>query len=243
MYRYKLTIEYEGGAFSGWQRQQGRPTVQQTLEEAISLLTHECVTFFGAGRTDRGVHARSQVAHMDLSRCWPSDKIRRGLNFYLKKRAVVVIEVQEVDSSFDARFSAKYRRYLYRIMNRPSPCVLEKGRAWWVCPHLDIKAMQIAADLLVGHHDFSNFRAKDCQSSTPFKTLDVLTVTRQQEVIEICAQSRSFLHNQVRSMVGALKYIGEGRWSMEDLHRTLSSEKYRPLTAPPEGLYLTKVGY
>lgn len=245
MARYKLTLEYDGRFFSGWQKQTGVPTVQETLEEALAQLTGESVTVFGAGRTDRGVHATGQVAHVDIEKPISLDVLCRGTNFYLKEKAVVVLKAKCVFDTFHARFSAQTRTYSYFILNRPSRCVLEAGRVWWVCPPLNLKRMQEGAQYLIGHHDFSSFRARECQASSPFKTLDLLETHVQNNRIEIRVQSRSFLHSQIRIIVGTLKWVGEGRWAPEDVQRALDKKdrRFAGPTAPPEGLYLTSVSY
>lgn len=245
MPRYKLTLEYDGRFFSGWQKQTGVTTVQATLEEALAQLTGEAVEVHGAGRTDRGVHAAGQVAHVDLCKPLSLDTLCRGTNFYLKHKGVVVLEGQEVPETFHARFSGRLRTYRYIILNRRSPSVLEEGRAWWVCVPLDPQRMREGAGYLIGHHDFSSFRASECQSSSPLKTLDRLEIHACDQRIEILAQSRSFLHSQIRIMVGTLKWVGEGRWPPEKVEEILKKKDRRCAgpTAPPEGLYLTAVAY
>jgi tRNA pseudouridine38-40 synthase len=243
--RHRLTLEYDGTPFVGWQRQDNGPSVQGALEEAILKLSGEAVTVTGAGRTDAGVHALGQVAHFDLVKAFVPDKIRDGLNHFLRPAPVVVIEARVVDAQFHARFSATGRHYLYRILCRRSPPALENGRVWHVVRDLDAEAMHHAAQALVGQHDFTTFRAAECQAKSPVKTLDRLDVSRVGEEVHINAAARSFLHNQVRSMVGSLKLVGEGKWSRRDLERALKAcdrSKCGPV-APPDGLYLVRVDY
>lgn len=245
MTRYKLTLEYDGRFFAGWQKQKGLPTVQETLEEALRAVIGDPVTVFGAGRTDQGVHATGQVAHVDLNKPLSLDTLRRGTNFYLKQKAVTILAAQQVPDTFHARFSAHTRTYSYFILNRPSRCVLEEGRVWWVCCPLDLQRMEEGAQYFIGHHDFSSFRARNCQSRSPFKTLDLLEIQAQNDRIEIRFQSRSFLHSQIRIMVGSLKLVGEGRWTPKNIFEALQKKdrRFAGPTAPPEGLYLTSVRY
>jgi len=245
MTRFKLTLEYDGVAFVGWQRQDNGPSVQQALEEAIQRFCGETVDCFAAGRTDAGVHALGQVVHFDLQRETATDTVRDALNFHLKPASVSILKAEAVGADFHARFSAKARLYLYRIVNRRAPLVIERGRAWLVAAPLDAGAMHTAAQLLVGHHDFSSFRASLCQADSPMKTLDVLDVTRLDEEVRIAARARSFLHHQVRNMVGTLKLVGEGKWTKDDVARALAARNRSAAgpTAPAEGLYLTGVWY
>jgi tRNA pseudouridine38-40 synthase len=245
MTRFKLTIEYDGGGFVGWQRQDNGPSVQQALEEAVTAFCGETVVVHGAGRTDSGVHALGQVAHIDLTREAEPDKVRDALNFHLKPNAVAVLSAEVVPDDFHARFSAKERAYRYRISNRRPGPVLDRGRVWWVPQGLDAAAMADAATVLLGKHDFTTFRAALCQAKSPVKTLDLLTVRRDGEEIVVEARARSFLHHQVRNMVGTLKLVGEGKWSKADVAAALEARdrsKGGP-TAPAEGLYLTEVRY
>jgi tRNA pseudouridine38-40 synthase len=249
MPRFKLTVEYDGSGLVGWQKQDNGPSVQALLEQAGQRLAGHPVEVVGAGRTDAGVHASGQVAHLDLHKDLPDDNVRDGLNYWLNIDAppapVAVLAAERVPGDFHARFSAIGRRYRYRIVNRRAPLTLERGRAWLVRKTLDAEAMQLAAQLLVGRHDFSTFRAVECQAQSPVKTLDSLEVLRQGEVIVIHAAARSFLHHQVRNMVGSLKWVGEGRWSADDLATALAARdrnKGGP-TAPPDGLVLTEVVY
>jgi tRNA pseudouridine38-40 synthase len=245
MPRYKLTIEYDGGPFVGWQRQPNGQSVQAVLEHAVEALTGRCATVHGAGRTDAGVHALGQVAHVELEKEWDRNTLRNALNAYLRRHLVSVLSAEQVDDGFHARFSAVRRHYLYRIVIRPAPLALERGRAWWLPLALDADAMHRAAQLLIGRHDFTTFRAGNCQAKSPVKTLDCLDVTRTGELIEIRAEARSFLHHQVRSMVGSLKLIGQGKWSVSDLADALAAADRRRCgpVAPALGLYLVKVDY
>jgi len=245
MPRYRLVIEYDGTTLVGWQVQPEGTSVQGALEAAILRLTGEKVSVRGAGRTDAGVHARGQVAHFDLEREWPADKIRDGVNFYLKPLPIVVIESTIAPSDFDARFSATARHYLYRILTRRSPPALDRNRVWWIPRPLDARAMADAASVLVGRHDFTTFRAAQCQANSPLRTLDRLDVLENGEEIAIAASARSFLHNQVRSMVGSLKLVGEGKWTRDDLACALEARDRAACgpVAPAAGLYLMSVDY
>lgn len=247
MPRYRFLVEYDGGPYAGWQRQADLPTVQQAIETAIHAVSGESVTLKGAGRTDAGVHATGQVAHVDLTRDWTGDKLREALNARLKLAGerVAILTAEPVGDDFDARFSARARHYLYRILNRRAPPALERGRVWHVKRTLDAGAMHTAAQLLLGKHDFSTFRASLCQAKTPVKTLSRLDVVRAGDVIEVSASAPSFLHNQVRSMVGSLKLVGEGSWSASDLAAALEAKdrtRCGPV-APPDGLFLVRVDY
>jgi tRNA pseudouridine38-40 synthase len=243
--RYLLILEYDGRPFCGWQKQPGHPSVQETLETALTRLTQETVTVWTAGRTDQGVHALGQAAHMDLKRPFSLDSLRRGLNFYMKDLGVSVLEVRSVPSTFHARFSACARSYLYRILNRPSASALEEGRVWWVHRPLDLQRMQEGAALLLGTHDFNAFRAKECQSNLTLRTLDVLDLQKKDSEIHLRIQARAFLHHQVRIMVGTLKQIGEGKREPSSIPDIFASGQraYAGPTAPPEGLYLERVDY
>jgi tRNA pseudouridine38-40 synthase len=224
MPRYKLTLEYDGTPFVGWQMQENGASVQGRLAEAVRSFSGEEVVPRGAGRTDAGVHALGQVAHFDLLKDWPDDKVRDALNAVLRPDPISVLACEHVASGFDARFGAKARHYLYRIIDRRSPLALERMRAWGVFRPLDAKAMDEAAQVLVGHHDFTTFRSTECQAESPEKTLDKLTASRHGEIIRVEASARSFLHNQVRSMVGSLKLVGEGKWSAADLQAALAAK-------------------
>jgi tRNA pseudouridine38-40 synthase len=245
MPRYRLTVEYDGGPFVGWQRQHDCASVQGALEDAIEKLSGERVTVTGAGRTDAGVHALGQVAHFDLVKSFDAGKVRDALNHYLRPDPVVVLDAAETDEQFHARFSAASRHYLFRILNRRAPPALEDGRVWHVSPKLDAEAMHVAAQALVGHHDFTSFRASICQAKSPVKTLDLLSVRRAGAEIHVDARARSFLHHQVRNMVGTLAEVGLGRWRRADVAAALAARDRRAAgpTAPPEGLYLVEVGY
>jgi tRNA pseudouridine38-40 synthase len=245
MPRYRLTIEYDGAPFVGWQRQDNAPSVQGALEEAVFKLTAERVTVYGAGRTDAGVHARGQVAHFDIAKEFPADTVRDALNAHLKPAPVSVLDAAQVSEEFHARFSAVKRHYEYRILNRRAPAALDRGQVWHVARALDAYAMHEAAQTLIGKHDFTTFRSVMCQAKSPEKTLDALSVSRHGEEIVIRASARSFLHNQVRSMAGSLKHVGEGKWRARDLAQALAAkDRVRCGTvAPPEGLALIRVDY
>lgn len=245
MPRYKLTLEYDGTPFCGWQRQADRLSVQQVLEEAVARFSGEAVTSQAAGRTDAGVHALGQVAHIDLDRDWDPFRIREALNYHLRPHPVVVIECDGVGEDFEARFSALARHYEYRILNRRAPPAIERNQVWHVPVPLDAKKMHEAAQLILGKHDFSTFRSSECQASSPIRTLDVLDVSGEGEVIAIAASARSFLHHQVRSMVGSLKMVGEGKWSPADFRAALDAADRRSCgpMAPAGGLYLIGVDY
>ncbi len=248
MTRFKLVVEYDGTGLVGWQRQDNGPSVQAFLEAAAGRLAGHPVEAVAAGRTDAGVHALGQVAHMDLAKELSADAVRDGLNFWLHDGgcfAVAVRSAETAPADFHARFSAVGRRYLYRILNRRAPPVLERDRVWWVPHPLDGEVMAGAAGLLVGRHDFSTFRAADCQAASPVKTLDEFAVTPAGDELRVSAYARSFLHHQVRNMVGSLKLVGEGRWSAADLAQALEARdrtKGGP-TAPAGGLCLMEVAY
>ncbi len=245
MPRIKLTIEYDGGGYSGWQRQKNGVGVQQLIEEAIKEFSGVITTLYGAGRTDAGVHATGQVAHFDLARDDGGDKVRDGLNYHLRKHAVAIVEAAQVADDFDARFSARQRAYLYRILDRRPPTALRRRKVWWTPVALDAQAMNEACTSLPGKKDFSTFRAAHCQADGPVKTLDELSVTREGDEIHVTARARSFLYNQVRIMVGTLKLVGEGKWTAKDVQAALEAcdRAQGGPTAPPEGLYLTEVLY
>jgi tRNA pseudouridine38-40 synthase len=245
MPRYKLTLEYDGGPFRGWQRQSGRDSVQQVIEDAVRAFCGEQVQVVGAGRTDAGVHATGQVAHLDLTRSVAPETLRNALNHHLRPRPVTVLEAALADDTFHARFSATARHYAYRIVNRRAPLTLEAGRAWQVPTPLDAELMHEAAQRLLGRHDFTSFRSALCQAKSPVKTLDRLAVRRQDDRLEIVARARSFLHHQVRNLVGTLKLIGEGRWPVERIEAVLAARDRAAAgpTAPACGLYLVRVDY
>ncbi len=245
MPRYCITIEYDGTPFVGWQAQANGLGVQARLGQAIAAFCGAHVLPRGAGRTDAGVHARGQVAHFDLARDWPAETVRDALNHHLRPDPVAVLACARVGDDFDARRSAIRRHYLYRICNRRAPLALERNRAWRLSRPLDADAMHQAAQRLVGRHDFTTFRAAHCQAASPLKTLDRLEVRRIGEAIEIRAAARSFLHNQVRSMVGTLALVGEGKWSADDVAAALAARdraRCGPV-APACGLYLMRVDY
>jgi tRNA pseudouridine38-40 synthase len=243
--RYKLTIEYDGTPYVGWQMQDNGATVQGALTQAVAAFTGERITVNGAGRTDAGVHALGQVAHIDLGKEWDGDNVRDAMNFHLRPRPIAVLAAEKVDDAFDARFSATRRHYLYRISNRRADLALEQDRMWRVPRHLDIEAMRAAAQRLTGKHDFTTFRSTECQSASPVKTLDRLDITRNGDAVNVTASARSFLQHQVRSMVGSMVHVGEGKWSADDLGAALEARDRSRCgqVAPPHGLYLVRVDY
>ena len=245
MPRYRLLIEYDGAPFVGWQRQTNGRAVQQAIEEAVTAFCGEATTVNGAGRTDSGVHALGQVAHIHLVREWPADTVRDAINAHLKPEPVSILKVESVGNDFDARFSAIKRYYRYVIVNRRAPLALEAGRAWQVMKALDADAMHEAGQVLVGHHDFTTFRSTECQSASPVKTVDRIDVRREGERIVVEVSARSFLHNQVRSFVGSLKQVGEGKWTSADLRAALEAKDRKACgpVAPPDGLFLVQVDY
>ncbi len=245
MPRYRLTLEYDGTPFVGWQMQALGASVQGRLTQAIQKFSGETVSLRGAGRTDAGVHALGQVAHFDLARAWPVDTVRAAVNFHLKPDPIAILDCALVPADFDARFSAVARHYRYRILARPAPPVLDRDRVWWVPRPLVPDAMRAAAGELIGRHDFTTFRAAGCQAKSPVKTLDRCDVAVSGEEIVVEASARSFLHNQVRSMVGSLKLVGEGKWSVNDLAAALAAKDRSACgpVAPARGLYLVKVDY
>jgi tRNA pseudouridine38-40 synthase len=245
MPRYRLLLEYDGGPFVGWQRQDNGPSVQAAVEAAILAFCGETVRLTAAGRTDAGVHALGQVAHLDLAREVAPARLQGAVNAHLRPRPVVVLSARRVADGFDARLHAVARRYLYRILNRRAPPTLERGRVWHVSIRLDAERMHAAAQLLVGRHDFTSFRAAACQAGSPVKTLDLLYVRRQGELLEIRAKARSFLHHQVRNMVGSLKLVGEGKWPVRHVGEVLEARDRAAAgaTAPACGLFLEGVDY
>ena len=245
MTRFRLTVEYDGTGYVGWQRQENGPSIQQAIEEAVHAFCAERPTLVAAGRTDAGVHALGQVVHLDLVRETSADTLRDAVNFYLKPQPITILAAEAVSGDFHARFSATGRCYLYRIVNRRAPLALDRNRAWQVAVALDAAAMHEAAQCLIGNHDFTSFRSSICQAASPVKTLDRLDVAREGEEIRIRAAARSFLHHQVRNMVGTLKLVGEGRWNAADVAQALAARSRSAAgpTAPAEGLYLTEVRY
>jgi tRNA pseudouridine38-40 synthase len=245
MPRYKLLIEYDGTPFAGWQIQAADVTVQGVLAAAVTAFSGDAVAIQGAGRTDAGVHALGQVAHLDLKREWDTDTVRDAINAHLRPHPVAVLSAERVADDFDARFSAIKRHYRYRIVNRRADLALERARAWRVPRRLDEAAMHAAAQRLVGRHDFTTFRAAECQAKSPVKTLDLLRVVREGDEVQVQASARSFLHNQVRSMVGSLVLVGDGKWSADDLTAVLAARDRMQCgqVAPPGGLYLVRVDY
>lgn len=245
MTRWKLTVEYDGRPFVGWQRQDNGPSVQQTLEEAAARFAGEPVAVAGAGRTDAGVHAWGQVAHIDLARAATAHTVRDALNYHLRPHPIAVVQAEAVAPDFHARLSAIGRSYLYRIINRPMPLTLEAGRAWRVRRRLDAEAMHAAAQILVGRHDFSTFRASLCQAKSPLKTLDRLDVARLGDEIQVTVEARSFLHHQVRNMVGTLELVGSGKWTAAQVRDALEARDRASggPTAPADGLYFMAVRY
>ena len=245
MTRFRLLVEYDGTGYVGWQRQDNGPSIQQAIEEAIFAFCGARSTLAAAGRTDAGVHAQGQVAHVDLARETTAATLRDAVNFHLKPQPISILAAETVGEDFHARFSAIGRRYLYRIVNRRAPLALERNRAWWVQNQLDASAMHGAAQRLIGHHDFTSFRSSICQAASPLKTLDRLDVERLGEEIRIHAAARSFLHHQVRNMAGTLKLVGEGRWSADDVAAALAARSRNAAgpTAPAEGLFLVEVRY
>lgn len=245
MPRYKLTVEYDGRPFCGWQRQANGPSVQAVIERAVKAFSGEEVTIGGAGRTDTGVHATGQVCHVDLTKSWPAKTVMGAMNFHCQPDPVVILDAEEMHEGFDARFSAIRRSYRYRIHNRLPPLTHQLGLAWHVKTDLDAGAMHRAAQEFVGHHDFTTFRHTRCQAKSPEKTLEEFRVYRDGEFVIAECSSRSFLHNQVRSMVGTLRLVGEGKWGEGDITRALAARDRKACgpVAPADGLYLTRVDY
>lgn len=245
MPRYRITIEYDGTPFVGWQRQGEGRSVQGVIEAAILAFSGEQVTITAAGRTDAGVHATGQVAHFDLATPRDCHRIREAINHLTRPNPVAIVACAEAADDFHARFSATSRHYVYRILNRRARPALDRNHVWWVPQPLDVDAMAAAARHLIGRHDFTTFRAAQCQANSPLRTLDQLDVTRDGDEIEIAASARSFLHHQVRSIVGSLKHVGEGKWQPDDVARALAARDRTRcgVVAPPTGLYLVSVGY
>ena len=245
MTRWRLTIEFDGGPFMGWQRQEHGPSVQQSLEEALERMTGERSGFTAAGRTDAGVHALAMPAHVDVTKSLTAHRLREGLNALVRPLPISVLEVEQAADDWHARFSCTGRRYLYRILNRRAQPALDRGRVWHIAVPLDVEAMREGAAMLVGRHDFTTFRSVQCQSDSPVKTLDQLEVSRLGEEIHVEAGARSFLHHQVRSMVGCLALAGRGQWSPSEIGKALEARDRAALglNAPPHGLYFTGATY
>jgi tRNA pseudouridine38-40 synthase len=243
--RYKLIVEYDGAPFVGWQRQENGPSVQAALEAAVKAFCGADATMHAAGRTDAGVHALAMPAHVDLPRAFPADKVRDAINHYLQPAPVAVLSAELAPADFHARFSATARHYLYRIVNRRAPLALDKGKAWRIPGDVDARAMHAAGQALIGRHDFSTFRAARCQAASPVKTLTSLSVERSGEEIAVSASAPSFLHHQVRSIVGSLAQVGLGRWRTDDIAAALAARDRAACgpVAPPEGLYFVKADY
>ncbi|WP_421730646.1 tRNA pseudouridine(38-40) synthase TruA [Brevundimonas sp.] len=245
MPRYRLTIEYDGSDYNGFQAQAGQPTVQGVIETAVKGFSGQTVRIAAAGRTDSGVHATGQVVHVDLEKAWPAATVMNALNAHLVKEGVAVLDSRLVADDWHARFSATGRRYLFRILNRPGRPALERGKVWHMRKPLDAQAMHEAAQCLVGHHDFTTFRDLACQSKSPEKTLDVAHVRRVGDEVHLVFEARSFLHRQVRSMTGTLVEVGLGRWTAQDVADALAARDRTACgpVAPSDGLYLTGVAY
>jgi tRNA pseudouridine38-40 synthase len=243
--RWRLTIEYDGGPFMGWQRQDHGPSVQQALEEALQRMTGEQAQVLAAGRTDAGVHALAMPAHVDVMKSLTPHRLREGLNALVRPQPISVLDVTEVPDGWHARFSCVGRRYLYRILARRAPPALDAGRVWHIAVPLDVAAMQEGAAHLIGRQDFTTFRSAQCQSDSPVKTLDNLSVTKVDEEIHVAAAARSFLHHQVRSMVGCLAMVGRGQWRPDDMRKALEARDRSALgfNAPPHGLYFVEAIY
>jgi tRNA pseudouridine38-40 synthase len=245
MPRYKLTLEYNGTGLAGWQRQPAAPSVQQYFEEAIEKFCGEQVRLHVAGRTDAGVHAWGQVAHVDLARDFRPVNVMGGLNFHLRPARIAVVAAEKVDENFHARFSAKKRYYCYRIINRRAPLILDEDRAWFVPVPLNVEKMREAAAYLIGEHDFTSLRDSECQAKSPIKTLDEVRIEQCGELIELHVSARSFLHHMVRNITGTLKFVGEGKWEPEEIPKILAAKERKAAgpTAPPGGLYFVRVEY
>ena len=245
MPKFKLTLEYLGTPFSGWQRQADQPSVQQVVEDAASTIAGKPVTVWGAGRTDAGVHAFGQVAHLSFDKMLTADKVRDALNFHMRPNPVAVLEAEEVDESFHARFDATARHYVYRIIDRRADLTFDQGRAWRALQRVDADAMHHAAQTLVGKHDFSTFRDSQCQADSPVKTLSRIAVNRAGEEVQVSVSAPSFLHRQVRSVVGLLMEVGRGKEPVDYIRRILKAADRTQCgpVAPPDGLYLSRVDY
>jgi tRNA pseudouridine38-40 synthase len=245
MQRFRLTVEYDGRPFQGWQRQANAASVQEAIEAAILAVTGETVTVHASGRTDAGVHAEAQVAHVDIEKDLTAFRLQEALNALLRPAPIAILGCEIAAPDFHARFDCTGRRYRYRIINRRPPLTWQKGLAWHVPKPLDAARMHEGAQFLVGRHDFTTFRAAQCQSKSPVKTLSRLDVQRQGQDVVVHAEARSFLHHQVRSMVGCLKLVGEGAWAPEDIGRALAAADRSALgfNAPPDGLYFVSARY
>lgn len=245
MPRYKIIIEYDGSNISGWQRQANSPSIQQFIEDAIEKFSHERSIIHGAGRTDAGVHALGQVAHFDLKQEYPSNVVQRAINHFLRPNKITIIHCEIVDNEFNARFSAKKRHYKYIILNRNAPSVFENGRAWHIRENLDVEKLQMAANLLIGKHDFTSFRATHCQALSPIKTLDNINVFKEKENIIITLEAKSFLHHMVRNIVGSLVLVGNEKWQLSNITKSLEAKNRCSAgpTAPACGLYFVQVDY
>lgn len=245
MTRWRLTVEWDGGPFMGWQRQDHGPSVQQALEEALERMTHVKAAFTAAGRTDAGVHALAMPVHVDIARDLTAHRLREGLNALVRPQPISVLDAEPVADDWHARFSCTGRKYLYRILNRRAPPALDRGRVWHIAQPLDLEAMSQAAAHLIGRHDFTTFRSVHCQSDSPVKTLDRLDVVKEGEELHIHAEARSFLHHQVRSMTGCLSLVGRGQWSPDDMKKALDARDRAALglNAPPHGLYFAGASY
>ncbi|MDG2417055.1 MAG: tRNA pseudouridine(38-40) synthase TruA [Pelagibacterales bacterium] len=244
--RYKIIIEYDGTPFVGWQKQENGRSIQESIESAIKKIFEEEVVIFGAGRTDAGVHAIGQTAHFDIKKkSFDTYVIKNALNDHLRPLPISILDVVEVDENFHARFDAVQRKYLYRIINRKSPLTIEKGRAWQVHKSLSVEPMKKCIPLIEGKHDFTTFRSSHCQSESPIKTIDEVKITQSDENIYFGISARSFLHHQVRSLVGSLKMVGDGSWSIQDFDNALKSKNRSKCgaLAPSEGLYFMEVKY
>ncbi len=242
-YRYKITIEYLGTAFIGWQKQSNAISIQQTLEDSIYKFTNETVTVYGAGRTDAGVHALGQVAHFDLVKHMQPYKVMQAINYFVRSYNIGVIDCVIVKKDFHARFSALERHYVYKIINRPSQVIMDLNRAWWIRQLLDVEAMRRGASYLIGKHDFSSFRAKCCQAKSPIKTLSKVEITQKHEEIKIYFSAQSFLHHMVRNIVGVLVLVGRSVWNEGNIRKSLDAKERAGIKAPAYGLYFLKVDY
>lgn len=245
MTRFRLTIEYDGSPFMGWQRQKHGPSIQQVVEEAIAAITGEQALVYAAGRTDAGVHAEAMAAHVDIAKPLTAFRLMEGVNALMRPHPVAILGCEQVADDWHARFSCVGRRYIYRIVNRRAPLALDQGRAWRVPNPLDADRMHQAAQLLVGTHDFTTFRSVHCQSESPVKSIDRFTISRMGEEIELDVEARSFLHHQVRSMTGCLMLVGKGQWSIDDLRaaRDARDRSHLGFNAPPDGLYFVEARY